>query len=113
MSDPHLPITSSRERPAASMSGYVMLIAFAALLAALIFGIAGMAGSDPGEAAVLGFLAFVIPAVLLLVLIASGFYMIQPNQAASVTLFGSYRGTDRTAGLRWIWPWLMKNKKIG
>jgi hypothetical protein len=24
-----------------------------------------------------------------------GFYMIQPNQAAAITLFGAYRGTDR------------------
>jgi regulator of protease activity HflC (stomatin/prohibitin superfamily) len=35
-------------------------------------------------------------------LIAKGFYMLQPNQAAAITLFGSYRGTDRAAGLRWV-----------
>ncbi|MCJ2187985.1 SPFH domain-containing protein [Novosphingobium beihaiensis] len=110
MSDAHRPINSSREQAAASMSGYVMLIAFVALLIAVAFSIVRMAGSDPDDAAVFGFLAFVIPAVLLLVLIAAGFYMIQPNQAAAITLFGSYRGTDRTTGLRWIWPWMMKTK---
>ncbi|WP_067734076.1 SPFH domain-containing protein [Novosphingobium naphthalenivorans] len=110
MSGTHQPINSSRERPAASMSGYVMLIAFVALLAAVAFSVVSMASSDPDETAVVGFLAFVIPAVLVLVLIASGFYMIQPNQAAAITLFGSYRGTDRTTGLRWIWPWMMKTK---
>ena len=45
-----------------------------------------------------------------LVVLASGFYMIQPNQAAAITLFGSYRGTDRNTGLRWVWPWMGKTK---
>ena len=36
--------------------------------------------------------------------------MLQPNQAAAITLFGSYRGTDRSTGLRWIWPWMAKKK---
>ena len=39
-----------------------------------------------------------------------GFYMLQPNQAAAITLFGSYKGTDRTTGLRWIVPWYGKKK---
>ncbi|RZL54516.1 MAG: SPFH domain-containing protein [Sphingomonas sp.] len=40
--------------------------------------------------------------------VAAGFYMLQPNQAAAVTLFGSYTGTDRVSGLRWVLPWLMR-----
>ncbi|WP_293874999.1 MULTISPECIES: SPFH domain-containing protein [unclassified Sphingomonas] len=44
------------------------------------------------------------------VFIAGGFYMLQPNQAAAITLFGSYAGTDRTSGLRWVLPWLMRRK---
>ncbi|MEE8611716.1 MAG: SPFH domain-containing protein [Sphingomonas aquatilis] len=44
------------------------------------------------------------------VFIAAGFYMLQPNQAGAITLFGSYAGTDRTAGLRWVLPWLMRRK---
>jgi regulator of protease activity HflC (stomatin/prohibitin superfamily) len=36
--------------------------------------------------------------------------MLQPNQAASITLFGSYQGTDRSEGLRWVWPWMGKAK---
>ena len=39
-----------------------------------------------------------------------GFYMLQPNQAAAITLFGDYRGTDRTTGLRWVLPWLIRKK---
>src|SRR5205085_8351476 len=33
------------------------------------------------------------------------FYMLQPNKAAVIMLFGSYLGTDRTPGLRWTLPW--------
>ncbi|WP_243402864.1 MULTISPECIES: SPFH domain-containing protein [Sphingomonas] len=48
--------------------------------------------------------------VLGVVFIAAGFYMLQPNQAGAITLFGSYAGTDRTEGLRWVLPWLMRRK---
>ena len=36
--------------------------------------------------------------------------MLQPNQAAAIMLFGSYHGTDRATGLRWVWPWMGKQK---
>ncbi|WP_404480131.1 SPFH domain-containing protein [Novosphingobium sp. BL-52-GroH] len=110
MSDSHQPINASQERLASARSGYVMLVVFLGLLAAIVTAVASLAGGDPGPATVLTFLAFILPAVVLQVLIASGFYMIQPNQAAAITLFGSYRGTDRTAGLRWVWPWMGKTK---
>ena len=35
---------------------------------------------------------------------AVGLYMLQPNQAAVLTFFGDYRGSDRTPGLRWTNP---------
>jgi regulator of protease activity HflC (stomatin/prohibitin superfamily) len=42
--------------------------------------------------------------------VAIGFYMVQPNQAAVITLFGDYRGTDRTPGLRMANPLYRKRK---
>jgi regulator of protease activity HflC (stomatin/prohibitin superfamily) len=36
--------------------------------------------------------------------------MLQPNQAAAITLFGTYKGTDRETGLRWVLPWYGKKK---
>ncbi len=47
---------------------------------------------------------------LIATVIGIGFYMIQPNQAAVVTLFGDYRGTDRTPGLRIANPLYRKRK---
>lgn len=39
-----------------------------------------------------------------------GFYSLQPNEAAAILLFGDYRGTDRTTGLRWVLPWYTRKK---
>jgi regulator of protease activity HflC (stomatin/prohibitin superfamily) len=39
-----------------------------------------------------------------------GFYSLQANEAAAITLFGSYKGTDRTPGLRWVVPWYHRTK---
>jgi regulator of protease activity HflC (stomatin/prohibitin superfamily) len=39
-----------------------------------------------------------------------GFYTLQPNEAAAITLFGNYKGTDRTPGLRWVLPWYKRTK---
>jgi regulator of protease activity HflC (stomatin/prohibitin superfamily) len=46
---------------------------------------------------------------LFLVLVL-GFYTLQPNEAAAITLFGNYKGTDRTPGLRWVLPWYKRTK---
>ena len=110
MSDAHLVMTSSRERSAWSTSGYFILLAFLALLALTIWRIISFAGSNPDDSAVFGFVVPTGLSALALVVLASGFYMIQPNQAAAITLFGSYRGSDRNTGLRWVWPWMGKTK---
>jgi regulator of protease activity HflC (stomatin/prohibitin superfamily) len=54
----------------------------------------------------------VIPGLLFvaLLILVTGFYSLQPNEAAAVTLFGNYKGTDRTAGLRWVLPWYARKK---
>jgi len=47
--------------------------------------------------------ACIVVAALLVIyvaFVAASFYMIAPNQAAVLNLFGAYRGTDRNAGLR-------------
>lgn len=40
----------------------------------------------------------------LFLFLSCGFYTLQVNEAAAVTLFGNYKGTDRTPGLRWVLP---------
>jgi regulator of protease activity HflC (stomatin/prohibitin superfamily) len=48
--------------------------------------------------------------VLLLVFLIKGVYMLQPNQSALLMLFGEYRGTDYSTGLRWANPFMNKTK---
>ena len=40
----------------------------------------------------------------------SGIYVLQPNTAAILLLFGHYRGTDRGQGLRWANPFYRKQR---
>ncbi|QDX26392.1 SPFH domain-containing protein [Sphingomonas suaedae] len=96
-------LRSSAERPASTASGYAMLLV---ALAALI----GIIASAPqiGEAAWAPF--GLVASVVLLAFVAPGFYLLQPNQAAAILLFGDYKGTDRVTGLRWTWPWMIKKK---
>ncbi len=42
--------------------------------------------------------------------ILAGLYILQPNQAAILTLFGRYAGTDRREGLRWAMPLYLKRR---
>lgn len=100
----------SRERAAWSTSGYLMLVALVALAGLFVLRVILLARGEPDGAELLGALGVLLVIPVLVIIIATGFYMIQPNQAAAITLFGSYRGTDRTPGLRWVWPWLAKTR---
>lgn len=110
-------MNTSRESPAGSYSGYIMLAVFVVLLTLIVWRTVDLAGDlQPSvlaqlpDTSPLGFLIATALRIALLVLIAIGFYMIQPNQASVITLFGAYKGTDRSEGLRWVWPWMNKNK---
>lgn len=96
----------SRETPASTMSGYPMLLVLLAAIAVMVWGIVRLLQDVNPVTTVMMFAA----SVLAIILVASGFYMLQPNQAAVITLFGDYRGSDRSTGLRWVWPWMMRPK---
>ena len=49
-------------------------------------------------------------ALPILALLAKGFFMVAPNQASVLQLFGSYAGTAKTPGLRWASPFYSKRK---
>ncbi|MEO6152414.1 MAG: SPFH domain-containing protein [Croceibacterium sp.] len=110
MTDSHPAMSVSHETRAWSVSGYLMLLLFLALLVWTGWRFVDFAGSNPDEVAVGGFVIGRGVTVIALVLLAKGFFMIQPNQAVAITLFGAYRGTDRHNGLRWVWPWMGKRK---
>ncbi|WP_425435520.1 SPFH domain-containing protein [Luteimonas chenhongjianii] len=51
-----------------------------------------------------------IGVALLTAFLSTGLYMVEPNQAAVLSLFGKYIGTDKSNGLRWNNPFLTKKK---
>lgn len=94
----------STETVATTFNGYVFL---ALLLVSVVLPVVGggmIANGYPAG------VALVIVGGLAFMFIAIGFYMLNPNEAAAIQLFGSYKGTDRKTGLRWRWPWLTRKK---
>ncbi len=107
MSDQTTALLRSRETSAATASGYVMLFVWLALVVIAVWAVVSNSNADYPRLS-MWLLAGV--SGLAATLILAGFYMINPNEAAAIQLFGSYKGTDRTAGLRWVLPWLTRAK---
>jgi len=81
-----------------STSGYLALVLALLALAGFIFFIVGRVPQ------------IAIPLLLAFVFIVKGIYILQPNQSALMLLFGDYRGTDYSTGLRWANPFMAKKK---
>ncbi len=93
---------SAEERPASTSSGFVYIaVGLLTLLAAI-----GLFATRPMGPTII----LLVAAVLVAAWCLGGLYMLQPNQAALLLLFGSYRGTDRERGLRWANPFYSKTK---
>ncbi|MCM8730933.1 SPFH domain-containing protein [Hephaestia sp. GCM10023244] len=97
-------LNRSAEQRVSSSNGYGMLVVEVAAIAAGVYGATWLQTAP----AIGGGIIAAAVAVAAFVLI--GFYMIQPNQAVAITLFGAYKGTDRASGLRWVLPWMMRKK---
>ncbi|HQZ45891.1 MAG TPA: SPFH domain-containing protein [Usitatibacteraceae bacterium] len=87
------------EKPVTTFNGIFMLVVLLGLVALEVFAITAVRAPVPIVALALG-----------IVFVAPGFFMLQPNEASVLTLFGDYAGTERSAGLRWTWPWLIRKK---
>ncbi|HTS86973.1 MAG TPA: SPFH domain-containing protein [Gemmatimonadales bacterium] len=89
------------ERKAAS--GGVMLVLLLAATAVIVLGFVGAARTGNGAQAVL----MAVLAVVVLIL-WTGLFTVQPGQARVLQLFGGYVGTVRQPGLRWANPFYSK-----
>lgn len=103
-------LNHTEERRAQTSNGGLILVILLAAYVALTWGLidaiaTAEAGGDPGFRIIL-YLVLLTVAVLA----AVGFYTLQPNEGAAITLFGNYKGTDRTPGLRWVIPWYGRKK---
>jgi len=98
-------LNTSSETRAVTSSGYLMLLVVLLALGAAGWGISLAAGGMK-----LTGILIAAGSGLFALIVMCGFYMLQPNQGAAITLFGDYRGTDRATGLRWVLPWLIRTK---
>lgn len=103
-------IARSLERPASASNGYLMLFIWLALIVWTIFAFLAFGGAMDDHRPFVGWLVGWIGGILLFLFTSFGFFMIQPNMSAVITLFGEYRGTERAQGLRWVWPWMGRKK---
>jgi regulator of protease activity HflC (stomatin/prohibitin superfamily) len=105
-------VTSQREKVVSVQSGWAML---PILLAALIVGIATLIYSftfvpaQPGT-----FWWLFIPTVIALaivIILLTGLFSLQPNEARVLILFGRYEGTVRQSGFHWGNPFYSNGLK--
>ena len=86
----------SHEIEVKAISGWLMLVVFIALL---LIAIPFFAGGVIGIGVVILVLAMLIP---------NGFVVIEPNGSSVLLLAGSYRGTIKDSGFKWVNPFYSK-----
>ncbi|MBD8526982.1 SPFH domain-containing protein [Pseudoxanthomonas sp. CAU 1598] len=94
-----------KEKLISSAAGIPVLIALLALLLIELFTLINGARMGSPLIAIGSIVALIVTAICL-----GGFYMVEPNQAAVLSLFGAYRGTVKEQGLRWNNPFYSTKK---
>lgn len=95
----------SSEKTRGALSGYLMLLWNLILFGIVVFCIFLAAGFDTP--------VFLIPMVVFLVwgiLTSIGFFIVNPNDACALVLFGTYKGTVKKNGFYWANPFYSKKK---
>lgn len=94
-----------KENPTRSLPGIPVLLGLALVI--LITGYLCLNGAATERWAMV---AAAMPISVLALLCLFGVYMVEPNQAAVLSLFGKYVGTVKDNGLRWNNPFYSKRK---
>ena len=102
------PQSSGSSRQAFVVSGVAVLLL---LIAGEALGILGFL-RNISQGAELRAIAILFASAAFTVFVVPGFFLNQPKQARVLTLFGAYRGTDATAGLRWTLPFYYPRMKV-
>jgi len=93
------------EKKVTTASGWgMLLVSLAILVASVVLFVRAIAHED------LTTLFTSIGMLFVGILSLAGLFVINPNEAAALLLFGSYKGTTRENGLRWANPFLRKIK---
>jgi regulator of protease activity HflC (stomatin/prohibitin superfamily) len=96
-------VTAAHEQVVRVQNGWVMLIlligAILADIPLMVFSIKD--GVETTGQPHLGLFLLSALALPLLIIVMTGFFTLQPNQARVLVLFGAYKGTVRTPGFHW------------
>ncbi|WP_256103917.1 SPFH domain-containing protein [Streptomyces sp. ODS05-4] len=107
---PEMPEPRVREFAARSIGGgLALLLGLLGLTAGVLLVVAG-ASADLGDGAKAGLIVTGIVVGFAAFLAMCGLNMVAPGEARVVQLFGRYRGTIRTDGLRWVNPFTSRAK---
>ncbi|MGY3794531.1 SPFH domain-containing protein [uncultured Aquimarina sp.] len=88
----------NKETKIKATNGYVMLMVLLVFIVGTIVGLVTM--DNPL------FLIFILP----IILIAKGFFIVNPNSSKVLVLFGAYKGTVRDNGFFWANPFFSRQK---
>src|SRR4029077_11204068 len=94
-----------REKEFHGSPGFAMLFFWLLLILASVAGLIASARA----ATALGIVASVLLLVASIIALC-GLFLVNPNEAKVLQLFGDYKGTARTPGLRWANPFYSKRK---
>jgi regulator of protease activity HflC (stomatin/prohibitin superfamily) len=94
-----------RERPAQTLPGGWMVVVLFVLMIAFTAGIVFSARAETALGIVLSSLALVFTLISIL-----GFFIVNPNEAKVVLLFGSYVGTASRPGFHWLNPFSVRKR---
>lgn len=92
-----------REIKRKASSGVPMLLVFLAAIVALIYLLVSAARADNGALAGLAVAGLVVT-----IFLATGLFVVHPNEGKVLTLFGRYVGSVREPGLWWVNPFIVK-----
>lgn len=103
------PAISNRENPVSALNGWLMLAINLLVFVAAVVLFVGALRESPHNPPLLPLLTGVV-LIPLGVFLCSGFFTLQPNEAAVLILFGGYKGTVRSSGFFWTNPLIRKAK---
>lgn len=93
------------EKSANKLNGFLMLFILLLLIALDIYLLVmGIQTNDPE------ILWIFIPLIFVIILVSSGFVVVQPNDSRVLILFGKYIGTVRDSGFWWVNPFSVRRK---
>ena len=94
-----------RENAVSTRSGLGMLIGIVIVLVASVAGIVMLARAGSPQWIWLPTLVILVDALMI-----SGLFVVNPNEARVVLLFGNYLGTAKTPGFKWVNPFTVRTR---